>query len=161
MNYATSVTRTGGLFLALLWAGLTGGLGVGCQSAKQPGSMSHASVQIEDKSPAEIRPVIEAVFKEEGYALTANPTGMWVFDRPGSRRDALKWGGFATGEGVVMRIKVKVTRLNDSTLLLTADSYAVQDAGDSFFETESRNVTLNHRPFQKMLDEVKRRLGGV
>ena len=81
-----------------------------------------------------------------------------VFDRLGSRRDAIKWGGALTGEGVTMRVKVQFRYLDSTTTLLQADAYAVHDAGDSFFENEDRNVLLNHRPYQKILDEIKSRL---
>jgi hypothetical protein len=144
------------LFLCFLTLSLTAL--VGCQSAKEPGSLSHASVQIQGHSLPDIRMTTAAVFREAGYALTlAQPEAM-VFDRPGSRRDAVKWGGWATGEGVTMRVKVRFREMPDGGHLLQADAYAVQDANDPFFESESRNVLLNRRPYQKLLDEVARRL---
>jgi len=132
-------------------------LATGCRSAKEPGSMSHASVQIKGQPISEIRQTTEAVFSESGYALTLNGSGQMVFERLGSRRDALKWGGW-TGEGVVMRVKVRITEMPQGACLLQADAYAVQNSDDPFFRTESRNILLNRRPYQKLLDDVKRRL---
>ena len=80
-----------------------------------------------------------------------------VFDRPGSRRDALKWGGFL-GAGVTMRVKVRLSVMLDGDQLVQADAYAVQNSGDPFFQSESRNVLLNRRPYQKLLDKVAKRL---
>jgi hypothetical protein len=129
----------------------------GCQSAKQPGSTSHASVQIQSRSLADIQQTMTAVFREKGYALALATPEEMVFDRPGSRRDALKWGGLA-GQGVTMRVKVRLSEMLDGSRLLQADAYAVQNSDDAFFQTESRNILLNRRPYQKLLNEVSKRL---
>jgi hypothetical protein len=143
------------LFLGLLTLSLPGL--VGCQSAKEPGSMSHAAVRIQGRPVADIQQTATAVFREQAYALaTATPEEM-VFERPGSRRDALKWGGW-TGQGVTMRVKVRLIAALDGGYLLQADAYAVQNSDDPFFQTESRNILLNQRPYQKLLDETARRL---
>ena len=130
---------------------------VGCQSAKQPGSMSHASVQVQGHPLEDIRQTTTLVFREAGYSLAAASPEEMVFDRPGSRRDAAKWGGWA-GEGVTMRVKVRLSRMLDGAQLLEADAFAVQNSDDEFFRTESRNILLNRRPYQKLLDEVARRM---
>jgi hypothetical protein len=130
---------------------------VGCQSARQPGSRSHASVQVKGHSLEDIRQTITAVFREAGYSLAAASPEEMVFDRPGSRRDAAKWGGWS-GEGVTMRVKAGLSKMTDGSYLLEADAYAVQNSDDEFFRTESRNILLNRRPYQKLLDETARRL---
>ena len=130
---------------------------VGCRSAQQPGSMSHASVQVQGHSVAEIQQTATEVFRAEGYALTLATPGEMVFERPGSRRDAAKWGGWS-GQGVTMRVKVGLSKMTDGGYLLEADAYAVQNSDDPSFRTESRNILLNRRPYQKLLDEVARRL---
>jgi hypothetical protein len=130
---------------------------VGCQSAKEPGSSSHASVQIPGHSLAEVQKTVTAVFGEEGYALTQPGPPEMVFERPGSRSDALKWGGW-WGEGVVMRVKVLVSKSDNGDHLLQADAYAVQNSADAFSRTESRTMLLNRQPYQKLLDESARRL---
>jgi hypothetical protein len=142
--------------VAILFA-LCAVLLAGCQSAQQSGSMSHASVQIQGRSLAEIQPVATAVFREAGYALAVAAAEEMVFERPGSRRDAAKWGGWA-GAGVTMRVKVRLSAMLDGSQLLQADAYAVQNPDDPFFQTESRNVLLNRRPYQNLLNEVARRL---
>lgn len=119
--------------------------------------MSHASVEIPPRSMVQIQEAAVSVFRADGYALVANSATELVFDRPGSRRDALKWGGWS-GEGVTMRVRVWVSDLAGGKQLLQADAYAVQNSDDDFFRTESRNVLLNRRPYQKLLDEAARRL---
>jgi hypothetical protein len=46
----------------------------------------------------------------------------------------------------------------DGAQLLQADAFAVQNSDDEFFRTERRNILLNRRPYQKLLDEVARRM---
>jgi hypothetical protein len=130
---------------------------VGCQSANQPGSYSHASVTVKGRSDAEIRQVTKTVFAEEGYALVLAGADFMEFQRPGSRRDALKWGGW-TGEGVMIRAKVMMTELGENSRLLQLDMFAVRDAGDGLFESESRMIMVNKQPYRRLLDKVGKRL---
>ena len=119
--------------------------------------MSHASARIQGRSLAEIQQTATAVFREKGYALAAATPGQLVFQRPGSLWDVAKWGGWMGG-GVTMRVKVRLSEMPDGAHLLQADAYAVQDSDDPFFQIESRNMLLNRAPYQKLLDEVARRL---
>jgi hypothetical protein len=130
---------------------------VGCQSAKQSGSYSHASLTVKGRSDAEVRQVTKAVFAEEGYALVAEEAEYMGFQRPGSRRDALKWGGWY-GEGVVIRAKLKMTKLADDSRLLQLDMFAVRDAGEGTFESESRMVLLNKQPYHQLMNKIGKRL---
>jgi len=130
---------------------------VGCQSAKEPGSKSHAMVQIHGRPLVEIQETTTAVFREESYGLAAVTPQQMVFQRAGSRRDALKWGGWS-GQGVTMVVKVEVVELPGSDYRLQADAYAMQNSNDPFFQTENRNILLSRKPYQKLLEEVARRL---
>ena len=106
---------------------------------------------------ADIQQTTTTVFREKGYALAAASPEEMVFERPGSRRDALKWGGLL-GQGVTMRVKVRLSEMLDGSQLLQADAFAVQNSDDPFFQSENRNILLNRRPYQKLLDEVAKRL---
>jgi hypothetical protein len=130
----------------------------GCKSAHEPGGGSHASVQIKGKSLAEIQQATVAVFQDDAYRLTARRPDVFVFDRPGSRSDTIKWGSLLTGETVVMRVKVMFRELSPQTWLLQADAYAVRNGGDPFFEDPTRTIILNTHPYQKLLNEVAKRL---
>ena len=118
---------------------------VGCQSAKQPGIMSHASVQVKGHSLEDIRQTTTAVFREAGYSLVATSPVEMVFDRPGSRRDAAKWGGWS-GEGVTMRVKAGVSKMTDGSFLLEADAYAVQNSDDEFFRNREPQYPAEPAP---------------
>ncbi|MGD0258786.1 MAG: hypothetical protein ABSD29_03075 [Verrucomicrobiota bacterium] len=130
---------------------------VGCQSAHQPGSSSHASLTVKGRSDAEIRQATKTVFAEDGYTLVLEGEKFMGFQRPGSRRDALKWGGWS-GEGVVIRAKVKMSKLADDSRLLQLDMFAVRDAGDGIVESESRMILLNKKPYRQLMKEIGKRL---
>src|SRR5215471_18732556 len=134
------------LFLSLLLSG--------CKSPHEPGGGSHASVQIKGKSLVEIQQTTVAVFQDDAYRLTASRPDVFVFDRPGSRSDTIKWGSLLAGQTVIMRVKVMFRELSPQTWLLQADAYAVRDAGDPFLEDPTRIIILNTHPYQKLLNEV-------
>ena len=152
-----SICHTTLLTAALALLALCAASLVGCQSSKQPGSSSHASVTVKGHSDAEIRQVTKAVFAEDQYSLRSEGADYMEFQRPGSRRDALKWGGW-TGEGVVIRAKVRMTKLADNSCLLQLDMFAVRDAGDGLYESESRMIMMNKGPYRHLLDQVAKRL---
>jgi len=139
-------------FAALCVLGL-----VGCQSARQPGSNSHAAVTIKGRTDTEIRQVVRVVLAEDGYSFVTEGHDFMGFQRPGSRRDALKWGGWY-GEGVVVRAKLKMSTLADESRLLQLDMYSVRDAGDGFFEDENRMMMLNKAPYRALLRKVEKQL---
>src|SRR5215471_17991242 len=123
MDIGTQKMKT----LLYLAAVLTLGLFAGCQSGKEPGSTSHALVQINNHMLAEIQQTTAKVFGEDGYTQTYSTPELMVFERPGSRRDALKYGGW-TGEGVTMQVRVAFTALAGGSYRLQADAYSVQNA---------------------------------
>ena len=57
-----------------------------------------------------------------------------------------------------MRVKVRLSEMADGSHLLQFDAFAVQNSEDPFFQTGSRNVLLDRRPYQKLLNEVPNRL---
>ena len=138
--------------LALCAVGL-----VGCKTSEKPGSSSHASVTVKGRSDKEIRQVTKVVFGEQGYVLASERAEYMEFQRPGSRSDALKWGGWS-GDGVVIRAKVRMTRLADDSCLLQLDMFVVRDAGQAVFESESRMLLLDKEPYRHLMNEIGKRL---
>ena len=139
------------LFIGLLTLSFPG------LSDSQSAGTSHATVEIRGRPVAVIQQTATAVFRDHAYALTKATSEEMAFERPGTRRDALKWGGWS-GAGVTMRVKVRLSETLGGGHLLQADAYAVQNSDDPFFQSESRNILLNRRPYQKLLDEVAKRL---
>ena len=128
----------------------------GCASGKAPGTTSHAAVNIQNRTTGDIQETTKAVFSEHGYHLTSITPSEMVFERPGNSWDSLKWGGWTAG--VTMRVKVQQNDMANGTHLLQANAYSVQNSSDPFFRTESRTMMINHQPYQKILNEVAKRL---
>jgi hypothetical protein len=144
--------------LLLAWLLAAGLVGLsGCTSVRQIGSESHASIQVHGHAVEEIQQTTTVVFRAEGYGLIQSSPSLMVFERPGTRGEAIKWGDLGGG-GVNMRVKVQFSELVNGSRLLRADAYAVQLSDDPFFQSESRNILLNRRPYQKLLKEIAERL---
>jgi hypothetical protein len=154
VNEMNMVPRASSLFalLALCLTGLSG-----CQTTNQPGAASHASVQIQGHSPAEIRQAATAVFSEAGYSLTTALSSEMVFDRPGSAWDEVKWGGLLS-DGVTMRVKIRLSEIPGGSQLLQADAYVVEKSDNPFFQTETRKMLLSRHYYRRLLNDVASRL---
>jgi hypothetical protein len=143
----------------LSWAGLLClVLVVGCQSSK-PGSDSHAAVEITGHTREAIRATTVAVFAENGYRLGTNSPTQMVFERPAGSGEKLKYGDWMN-EGMLMEIKVRLQSRTADTYLLRADAYIVHDPNSPAFRSERRIMTLGTGTYQKLLDDVQRRLTG-
>lgn len=142
------------LFASLLALGLAGL--VGCKSGNS-GRMGRASVDIKGRSARDIAQAATGVFKENNYRLTKSSPSELVFERPGTRQEAAKWGGWG-GEGVAMQVKVTIFALAGGNTLLEAEVFAVDNTADPFFRTENKAFMLSYKTYQKLLDEVKQRL---
>lgn len=129
----------------------------GCRSADVPGEINHAAVQVSGHSLKEIQDTTAKVFVKSGYTQTAQSSYQMTFTRPGTQGDALKYGGWS-GKGVTIRVRVEFSRQADKSYWFKANAYAVQNADAPFFQTESRAMTLNRRPYQNLLNEVAKTL---
>jgi len=130
---------------------------VGCRSAGVPGEVNHAAVQVTGHDLKEIQDVTSEVFQKSGYTLTSRSTDRMTFTRPGTQADAARYGGWS-GDGVLIQVRVEFSPQSDGACWVKANAFAEQDANDPFFRTESRAMTLNRRPYQKLLNEVAKQL---
>ena len=62
------------------------------------------------------------------------------------------------GAVTVVRVKVELIELGPSSQRLQAHAFMVSGAGDSFFEDEHKLADFRGRPYQRLLDEVAKRL---
>ncbi len=142
---------------AVCWLGLLALLlVVGCQSSK-PGSSSDAAVEIKGHSLDRIWTTTVVVFAEQAYRLRTNSATQLNFDRPASTGEKLKYGDWMN-DGMMMEVKVRLQELTSDTTLLRADVYVVQDPTNPSFRSERRIMSLSHRPYQKLLEDVQHRL---
>jgi hypothetical protein len=128
----------------------------GC-STTDTGTASHASVSIAGHPEGEIALTTRNVFEEQGWKLAKVQPNLLIFERPGTKGDALKYGGW-DGAGVVVRAKVTLETVGPGTCLVRCDVFAVRDAGQSIMEDENRMMMLSRKEYRKLLDEVKVRM---
>jgi hypothetical protein len=144
------------LFLSLL--GLL--LASGCRTG-EPTSASFASVDIPGRTPDQICQTAGKVFQENGYAVRSlSPSGM-VFEKEGSQGQSLAYGGVVDtyyGGSTIVRVRAAVVDLSSGTYRLQCKAYMVRHANDSFFEDESALLNFRSGPYQKVLNEVAKRL---
>lgn len=148
-----SLKCAAGLLLALLFAG--------CKSVSGPGSASFASVNIKERTPAEIHAATGDVFREDGYRGAQTGAMQMLFEKEASRLTTLSRDGLiATSEGArtIERVKTELVDLGGGVYRLQCDAFLVSGAGDSFFENEVRKTNLRSGPYQSLLNKVARKL---
>lgn len=130
-----------------------------CQTTNQPGSNSLASMQIASASAEQIFPVVVSVFVNAGFNLTQTLPSSRVFERPGGRADAERYGDWG-GSGVMMRATVSAQKWGNSWLV-ECNVVAVRDYEDPAFEDTNPVRGAEYRKeYQSMLDRVLRQLQG-
>jgi len=140
--------------LSLGWLLLAVALVTSCTST-QP-DKPFASVTISGQSAAAIRDAVDSVFTAEGYVESTTARG-WAYDRRGSQMSQFVHGGWFYGEDVVERAKLELRPQPDGSQRLDCTAVIVRDAGDEFFQDESRMTRLKSSPYQKLLKKVARR----
>ncbi len=131
----------------------------GCQSLNTPVSASFASVKIGGIPLEAIRKETARVFAGEGYQV-AQAADAFVFEREGTRRDQLAYGGGIDEAAVRIRVKAQIVTLGGELYRLQCTAYAVRGAG-SVMEDEIQLPPWRRGSFQDLLDQVSRNLKGV
>ena len=142
---------------ALLCAALVSG---GCSLGK-PGSASFASVVVANRSIEQIQQATTTVFRGDGYTAFTESGETLVFEKEGTRGDNLAYNGLVNthyGAQTIVRVRTDVVDLGGGTYRLQCQAFMVRNANDSFFEEESRLSNFRSGPYQKLLDEVAKRL---
>ena len=145
-------------FLAAGLAGLTVAL-TGCSSV--PASASFASVVIHNQTPDQIQNVASQVFRENGYRGGATGPSSMMYQREGTAANNLAYNGITGayyGAATIVRVKAEIVDLGEGSNRLQCQTYMVRNAGDSFFEEETRLTNMRSGPYQKLLNEVAQRM---
>jgi hypothetical protein len=131
----------------------------GCST--KPASASFASVVITNRTPAEIATTAGQVFRENGFAGTSTSPTTMLFEREGSQANNVAYNGIVSsyyGSKVLVRVKTELVDLGGDAQRLQCQAYMVRNASDAFFEEESRLSNMRGGTYQKILNEVAKRL---
>jgi hypothetical protein len=129
----------------------------GCLSSGKPASASFASVEIRGRSVTQIEETATAVFCDHSYTRKFVPSE-WRFEKEGTRTDQMAYGGWLDESRVKVRVRVEIVPLGAGAYRLQCMAWMVKNPGDSHFEEETKLTNLSSHPYQKLLDEVVRRM---
>jgi hypothetical protein len=155
MPFSLPHPRGGFAILAVL-AGLLLILGGGCRSTTN-GPPAFAAVTLHGHPPETIRQTVATVFTEKGFYDNSR-SKEWIFDRRTSTMSQWVHGGWFDRDSVRERVRLRLIPLGEGIYRLEAKAAMVRDAGEIFFEEESRMTRLRSAPYQKLLNQVERRL---
>jgi hypothetical protein len=146
----------------MMWLAISCGIslaGVGCMSLDTPASAGFASVKIAQSSEAAIRDSTLRVFAGDGFVVVSKADEL-VFEREGTQRDVLAYGGALDSSPVRIRVRVQVIPLGGEVLRLQGRAFAVRNAGDSM-EDEIPLPVWRRGPFQDLMNKVRNELSGA
>jgi hypothetical protein len=150
---AADGARAGAKLLGFV-LGLCGLVLAGCKTPETGPSSWLASVQIAEKTSAQIRVVATSIFQREGFTIASARGNEVVLEKPGGTMQNALYGGLTSG--VWIRVKLRVRPYGPDAHLLECNAYRVSDKGDRAFEQEK--IYRRSGSWQKLLDEVKAQL---
>jgi hypothetical protein len=148
--------------ILLLLAGL--GLLPACKSTGEPGSDSLASVRIKGHTALEVARATSEVFQKAGFETVplpyndANTPMRLMFDKAGNAGDSILYGDWSA-KPIWYRARVQFTKIDSDTHLITCKAYRVLERGSPHFEEEHKLSRAKKGGYQKLLDEVRVKLG--
>ena len=133
-------------------------LGAGCSSTGKSDSAEFAAVEIHGQPPERVCDVAAEVFLEHGYKVKRQGWARLFFEKEGSAMNNLAYGNWMGGR-VWVRVKVSVVEASANTCRVKGEAFLLRNRGEPL-EEEIRIRKLHSRPYQELLDEVAKRLGG-
>ncbi|HRT10777.1 MAG TPA: hypothetical protein P5233_20525 [Candidatus Paceibacterota bacterium] len=130
----------------------------GCSSPEKGSSNGFASVTIRGNTPGQISEAAIAVFTEAGYTVVVPGRTRLVFEKQGSSMNNLAYGSWLGDTPVWIRVRASVVPAGEATYRLECRAWMVRDHGANL-EEEVKVSSLARGTYQKLLDEVARRLG--
>lgn len=153
MNFRSQCLLT--RFASVFGLALVLGLVSGCRSDRDLSAPDdYASVWIRGHTADEIRQAAITAFKAEGFHRPDSSAGDdLVFEKQGSEMDTFKYGGWMGG--LWWRVKVSIESMDDHTLALRCEAFAVTDHDDNLVEQENKLSSAKRKYFQKILQNAR------
>jgi hypothetical protein len=129
-----------------------------CQTSQPLSSESRlAAVELKGNTPGQIAEATIEVFRANGYkAFMKNFTNL-VFEKKASRMDDIAYGDWMGDEPMWVRVKASILPIGEARFRLQCNAFLVRDKNGS--TEEELRVKYRSGPYQKLLNEVARRLG--
>jgi hypothetical protein len=131
-------------------------IGAGCQTMSfAPGSS--ARVILYNCTKVQAADAVFAVFKDNGYEYFPQKTDELIFDKEGSTAQTVAHGSWMDGP-VWYRVKLRLMPRADGSLWIEAVAFRVTAHGDSIMEEEKALPMSQRKHYQKILDQVEKRV---
>lgn len=147
----------------LLTASIIASCVAGCHSTDKPppkpASAQFASVELQGNTPGQISQMAMAVFQENGFKVALATPNQLVFEKEGTAWNNLAYGNWESDQPIWVRVKASIVYVSEASYRLECHAFLVRDKGKEVFEEEIKVRNINSGRYQKLLDEVARRLG--
>ncbi len=134
----------------------------GCASTSDASSSTTPAIDIKGNTPGQISAVTRDIFVQNGYQPGFQPGKLTltslVFEKKASGMRNIISGDWSDIP-LWVRVKLSIRHVDEQTYRLECQSCLVRDRG-SPLEEEIKSGSLNPKPYQELLDQVAKRLGG-
>jgi hypothetical protein len=141
------------LWLMMSLGGLVLG---GCSSPGKPDSARFASVSIRGHTVDQVRDATSQVFHADGFKVIKKGWANLLLEKEGSSMNNIAYGNWM-GSGIWVRAKVTIVDIAPSESRIDCEAFLVRTK-DGATEEEIKINKLHRHHYQKLLDEVSRRL---
>ena len=131
----------------------------GCHTTPAPPAGEFACVEIRGSTPGQICSMAREVFRENGYDAMPAAANHLVFEKKGSTLNNIAYGNWLDA-AVWVRVKVAVVPMVEQVWRIQCHACLLRDRGATT-EEEVTGTSLQHHPYQKLLEEVQQRLTAV
>jgi hypothetical protein len=128
--------------------------------AKAPVTDSLAAIEVKGRSLMEVARALSETFQEAGFNPVPVAPGRdtrLVFERPGSTKDTVVYGDWSLTR-LWYRAKLRITRTDPDTQLVTLDAFRVFSHGEAHFEEEKKLGKMSRGTYQEILEKAKVKL---
>ena len=132
---------------------------VACGSAVGVGGSgrdSLATVTVKHTSPASVRPVTIAVFREEGFSVISEGANSLGFEKQGGRSAEVAWKTVGNSNPVMIRPTVSWSQVGADQIRLMCDVEVAQES-TVYGETVRHPMLAGKSAYSGLLREIKRR----
>lgn len=136
----------------LLLAACGAAVGVG-----GPGHDSLAKVTVHRATPASIRSVTIAVFREQGFSVMSQAANSIRFEKEGGRSAEIAWKTVGNSNPVMIRPTVSWSPTGTDQLCLMCDVEVAQES-TVYGETTRQPMLMGKSAYSGLLEEIKRRV---
>jgi hypothetical protein len=134
--------------------------GAGCRSTSGGSDAGFASVVIHGNTPGQVLQMAEQVFVENQYVVALEGPNRLCCEKKASGMSNVAYGNWMAGSPLWQRVRVAAVPLSEAVVKLQCQAYYVRGRGETV-EEELPISKLRNGPYEKLLKETARRLGGT